>query len=105
MGTFDKALEEKQVLDLLDADNRLKLGERNQRNVSRIIDAVRKAEATYNDELHQLNTKNLALVAELQRLKGELLKYQMSSKLDTFKQLSIADKQDIMDVPVKLLAS
>ena len=100
--TFDDALLEKNIQ--LDDDSRLPAGARSQKNVSRIIQAVRTTEAGYNSEINRLNRINQALIAEVQKLKSELLKFQMENKLEQYEQLSITDRADIMSVPEKLVA-
>jgi len=100
--TFDDALLEKDIH--LDEDSKLPRGSRTQQNVSRIIQAVRATESCYNSEINRLNRATQALIAENQRLKGQLMKYQLENKLEGYEQLSIADRQDIMSVPEKLVA-
>ena len=64
--TFDAALLEKNIH--LDDDSRLPAGARSQKNVSRIIQAVRATEACYNSEINRLNRATQALIAENQKL-------------------------------------
>lgn len=88
-------------------DNSLPEGQRTQKNVKRIISAVRAAEAEFNDALHTAEARCSAaneevrkLMIRLQQAEGQLLKFKMESKLQesSFERLTTADKKNLLEV-------
>jgi len=95
---------EKRGVELSD-DNSLPPGQRSQRNVKRVIAAVRAAEAEFNDELRDANERCRTAqqqVIELQdhvrTLESELKRYKVSERLQTIDTLTTADKTKLLDV-------
>lgn len=96
--SIDKHLEKAGVV--LEADNTLPAGNRTKKDVSRLIHAVRAAEASFNDELHEANRKALdsqmlciEYQARIANLENELRSYRLKAKMETMDNLSVADRQ------------
>lgn len=103
--SFEKHLERKGVR--IQEDNSLPPGERTQRNVKRVIAAIRAAEAEFNTDLRdaerrcrEAQDRVVMLTAELQRVKAELLKHQMRDRLceDDYEKLTTAEKRRLLEV-------
>jgi hypothetical protein len=97
---------EKRGIDLTD-DNSLPAGQRTQRNVKRLIAAVRAAESEFNDELHQANERCrtaqshvIELTAKLQQCAAENMRLKLERTLDTdgFNQLTVSDKTRLLEL-------
>lgn len=103
--SFDKHLEREGV-QLAD-NNHLPPGQRQQKVFRRVIAAVRAAEAESNDQLQDANErcriaqdKVSVLMEEVQKLKAELLRLQIQSRLDedSYQKLTTADKTRLLEV-------
>lgn len=84
----------------LDTDNTLPAGQRTKKDVSRLIHAVRAAEASFNDALQEANQAALAAQekcieyqARIANLEIELRNYRLREKMESMNNLSIADRQ------------
>ena len=90
---------EKRGVELAD-DNTLPVGQRSQRNVKRVIAAVRAAESEFNDELRAANErcriaqeKCIEYQARVANLENELRGYKLKEKLETMENLSVSDRK------------
>ena len=84
----------------LDHDNTLPAGQRTKKDVSRLIHAVRAAEASFNDALQEANQAALAAQekcieyqARIANLELEIRSYRLKEKMETMDNLSVADRQ------------
>jgi hypothetical protein len=96
--SIDKHLEKAGVV--LDADNSLPSGHRTKKDVSRLIHAVRAAEASFNDALHEANQAALAAQekcieyqARIANLEMKLRSFELKAKMEAMDNLSVADRQ------------
>lgn len=96
--SIDKHLEKAGVV--LDADNTLPAGQRTKKDVSRLIHAVRAAEASFNDALHEANqaaldsqAKCIEYQARVANLELQLRNYKLKEKMEAMDTLSVADRQ------------
>lgn len=96
--SIDKALEKAGVE--IAPDNSLPLGKRTKKDVSRLIAAVRAAEASFNDALHEANEAALAsqrlcmeYQARIADLELELRGYKLKEKLETMPNVTMSDRQ------------
>lgn len=91
----------------LTEDNSLPVGQRTQKNVKRVIAAVRAAEAGFNDEMRAINEKlrnsqdqTIALQHENQRLRQELEKRLLKERLESIDTLSTAERKLLLEGPM-----
>ena len=96
--SIDKHLEKAGVR--IDSNNTLPPGNRTQKDVSRLIHAVRAAEASFQDAINEANHKALVAqekcieyVARIANLELELRKYKLKEKMEAMDTLSVADRQ------------
>lgn len=102
--SIDKHFERKGVV--LTEDNSLPAGQRTQKNVKRVIAAVRAAEAEFNDELRESNSRCREwmeraneYIERCHQLEGEMLKYRMRERLSepSYEKLTTEDKQRLLE--------
>jgi len=101
--SIDKYFERRGV-ELSD-DNSLPKGQRTQKNVKRVIAAVRAAEAEFNDELQAANErcraaqdKVIALQDRLRTVENELKRYKVEQRLGEIEALTTADRTMLLEV-------
>jgi uncharacterized protein involved in exopolysaccharide biosynthesis len=96
--SVDKYLEKSGVT--IAPDNTLPPGQRTKKDVSRLIHAVRAAESSFNDAIHEANQKAataqercIELQARVSLLEKEVLKYRLKERMESMDSLSVADRQ------------
>lgn len=96
--SIDKHLEKAGVV--LDSNNTLPPGSRTQKDVSRLIHAVRAAEASFQDALNEANqvamsaqAKCIEYQARIANLELQLRNYKLKEKMEAMDTLSVADRQ------------
>lgn len=96
--SVDKHFEKAGVV--IDSNNTLPAGHRTQKDVSRLIHAVRAAEASFNDAIHEANEaariaqgKCIEYQARVANLEMELRNYRLKEKMEAMDNLSVADRQ------------
>lgn len=100
--SIDKHFEKRGVE--LSEDNSLPLGQRTQRNVKRIIAAVRAAESEFNDELRASNEQCreaqeqvIRLQDQCHALEMEVRKSRLGERLEQIESLTVVDKQKLIE--------
>ena len=97
---------EKRGVQLTD-DNSLPSGQRTQKNVKRLIAAVRAAEAQFNDELHDANERCrrsqervVELMAKLQKAEAENMRLKLAKTLeeDEFEKLTTSGRTRLLEL-------
>ena len=96
--SIDKHLEKAGVV--IGDNNTLPPGNRTQKDVSRLIHAVRAAEASFNDALQEANQlaldsqkKCIDYQARIANLELELRSFKLKEKMEAMDNLSVADRQ------------
>jgi multidrug resistance efflux pump len=96
--SIDKHLEKAGVV--IDPNNTLPAGSRTQKDVSRLIHAVRAAEASFNEAIHAANEaariaqgQVIEYQARVANLEMELRKYKLKERMEAMDNLSVADRQ------------
>ncbi len=108
--SIDKHFEKRGVE--LTEDNSLPTGQRTQRNVKRIIAAVRAAESEFNDELRVTNERCrgaqdqvIALQNRLRLVENELTRCKLQDRLSGIEALSVSDREglllEVSDTPLE----
>jgi len=99
--SIDKHFEKRGVE--VSEDNSLPPGQRTQRNVKRLIAAVRAAEAEFNDELRDANDrcreaqdKVIALQEYVSTIEAELKRCKMAAQLEALDTISVADRTKLL---------
>jgi len=89
----------------LKEDNSLPQGQRTQKNVKRVIAAVRAAESEFNDELRTANQRcrdAQELVIDLQHklyvAETELKRFRLNEKLESVPALTVADRTGLLEM-------
>jgi hypothetical protein len=87
----------------LTEDNSLPAGQRTQKNVKRVIAAVRAAEAEFNDEIRVANERCrnaqdqvIALQDRLRTVENELLKCKLQERMADIEALSVSDRKRLL---------
>ena len=101
--SIDKQFEERGVK--LQEDNSLPPGQRTQKNVKRVIAAVRAAEAEFNDELRDANGRCreaqehvITLQNRCHHLEAQLRRFKVDERLGECESLTTADRQKLLEV-------
>lgn len=87
----------------LTEDNSLPLGQRTQKNVKRIMAAVRAAESEFNDELRTAHAKCrfaqeqvIVLQDHVRVVENELKKYKLKERMQNIPALSVNDREQLL---------
>ncbi len=99
--SIDKHFEKRGVE--LNDDNSLPHGQRTQKNVKRVIAAVRAAESEFNDELREANDRCrnsqghvIALQNRLRVVENELKQHKLQERMAGIDALSVADRRQLL---------
>ena len=99
--SIDKHFEKRGVE--LTEDNSLPTGQRTQRNVKRIIAAVRAAEAEFNDEVRSVNERCrnaqdhvIALQDRLRLVENDLRRCKLQERLSGIEALTCSDRSGLL---------
>ena len=101
--SIDKHFEKRGVQ--LQEDNSLPPGQRTQRNVKRVIAAVRAAESEFNDELRVANEQCREAQEQVIRLQdrcyaleAQVRKSRVDQQLQQIDSITVVDKQKLLEV-------